>query len=126
MRIAEALAETCDVVGAAEDGREALNAVELQKPDVVILDLSMPVMNGLEVGAQLHKNGSAVRIVFYTAHGDQEFRQAAQHVGATAYVLKPQLDELVSAVNDTGPLPMAYEQVAQATDQPLDEGVDAR
>jgi hypothetical protein len=40
--------------------------------------------------------------------------------------LKPQLDELVSAVNDTGPLPMAYEQVAQATDQPLDEGVDAR
>jgi CheY-like chemotaxis protein len=119
LRIVAALADTCEVVGAAEDGREALTAVELLKPDVVILDLSIPVMNGLEVAAQLRRGGSTVRIVFYTAHGDEEFRQAAKNAGASAYVLKPRLDELVSAVNSAGPLSPVRERIA--SDPPICE-----
>ena len=118
LRVAAALAETSDVVGAAEDGREALRAVKLLEPDVVILDLSMPVMSGLEVAARLRRDASAVRIVFYTAHGDEEFRQAARNVGASAYVLKPHLDELAWAVNDAPPLSAVHEPPAKISPIP--------
>ena len=65
-RVADLLAGECDVIGTAIDGRQALDAAKQLKPDVLVLDISMPVMNGIETAHRLREAGSKARIVFLT------------------------------------------------------------
>lgn len=67
-RTEAALRQTCSVVGTALDGPSALRAIATLKPDVVVLDVAMPKMSGLDVGARLRQEGSTVRVVFYSAY----------------------------------------------------------
>ena len=97
-RIASKLAETCEVVATAADGTSALSAIESLNPAVVILDVSMPGMSGLEVAARLRERGCAIQIVFFSAHDDEDFRRTAAELGAKAFVLKPNLAVLADAV----------------------------
>lgn len=100
-RAAAVLGVTCVIVGQAQDGVAALTAAARLEPDVIVLDISMPGMSGLDVAVRLREAGSRAAIVFLTVHADPEFVQAAQAAGAIGYVVKPRLaSDLLHAVRD--------------------------
>jgi DNA-binding NarL/FixJ family response regulator len=97
--IANIVSEKFQVVGMAENGRHALELTYLLSPDVVLLDVSMPVMNGLEAASRLKKVGSSAKVVLVTVHDDPEFVEAALSAGASGYVLKTCLaTELIESI----------------------------
>jgi len=77
-----------DVVGTAKNGLEALVAVNQFHPDVVVLDIEMPVMGGLIAARRLRATDPAARIVFLTVYDDPDYVEAAFNLGASGYVLK--------------------------------------
>jgi DNA-binding NarL/FixJ family response regulator len=79
------------VVGSVGDGQEMLDAESRIKPDVVILDISMPTMDGIEAATRLKQRDSKARIIFLTMHDEPEFLQAALAIGALGYVIKSRL-----------------------------------
>jgi DNA-binding NarL/FixJ family response regulator len=82
------LEDEYDIVGSAGDGRSMIEmAVEL-KPDVVLLDLTLPVLNGLEAARRLKKKVPEVAIIFLTMNEDRELAAEALRIGAAGYVLK--------------------------------------
>ena len=100
-RATATLSRECQVVGAVKDGPAALQAVGALRPDVVVLDISMPGMSGLEVAGRLRRAGSTVPIVFLTIHDDEQLVLATQAVGGIGYVVKTSLpSDLVVAVNE--------------------------
>ena len=90
-RAAAALGTECVVVGKATDGQAALLAAQVLHPDVVVLDISMPGMSGLDVAARRHELGSTSAVIFLTVHDEEEFVQAARSAGGLGYVVKPRL-----------------------------------
>lgn len=78
---------TLEIVALAEDGEQALQAIGLHQPDVVFLDIRMPVMDGLQVAKQLHGKQGAPLVVFITAYDDYAIRAFEQN--AVDYLLKP-------------------------------------
>jgi DNA-binding NarL/FixJ family response regulator len=76
------------VVGTAKNGQEALAVVGELHPDVVVLDIEMPVMDGLLAARRLLASDSAARIVFLTAFADPDYVAAALNLGVAGYVLK--------------------------------------
>jgi DNA-binding NarL/FixJ family response regulator len=89
------------VVGTASDGRAAVEAENRLHPDVVVLDISMPVMSGILVAEQIRKSGSKVTVVFLTVHQDSDILAAAKHAGGLAYVVKARLGkDLVFAIKE--------------------------
>ena len=100
-RVSLALAPGCAIVGAMRDGPSALAAARDLSPDVIVLDISMPGMNGFELAARLRQLGSTAALVFLTVHDEQEFVMAARNVGALGYVRKPRLgSDLLHAVRE--------------------------
>jgi len=87
-RVSQIVSRDYDVVAAVGDGLAAVDAASVLQPDLVILDISMPVMNGLDAAARLSDSARAPRIVFLTVHEDPAFIAAARSVGASGYVLK--------------------------------------
>ena len=82
------------------DGEQALEAVQAEKPDVMILDLRMPGMDGLEVLRKVKKSQPDIDVVILTGHGADKDEEAALRLGATAFLKKPiDLDQLVGAVH---------------------------
>ena len=77
-----------EIVGAVEDGRAAVQAAQELKPDLVLLDISMPVMNGLEAARQLRILVPDCKIIFLTMHADPMYAAEAFHAGGAGYVLK--------------------------------------
>ena len=89
------------VVGTVDDGQAVLEAAKSLNPDVLILDISMGVMNGLEAARLLRRIGSTAKIVFLTVHNDQDFVEEAFSAGAVGYVIKPRLGtDLLIAVRE--------------------------
>jgi len=100
-RATTTLSHECEIVGAVKDGQAALVAVGALRPDVIVLDISMPGMSGLEVAGRLRRAGSTVPIVFLTIHDDEELVLATQAAGGIGYVVKTLLSsDLVIAVNE--------------------------
>ncbi len=100
-RITKLLAANCYVVGEVSDGRQALKAVKELKPDILVLDIEMPVMNGIETAQRLRQANSKTRIVFLSMHDDPEFARAAMDTGAMGYVIKPRMvSDLSVAINE--------------------------
>ena len=100
-RVRAALTPACLVVGEVTDGASALTAAKALRPDVIVLDISMPGMSGLEVGAALRLQRSTAAIVFLTVHDDAQLVDAAMQSGGTGYVLKTRLStDLVHAVRE--------------------------
>jgi len=88
-----------EVVGQATSGRAALEEIRRVRPDVALLDISMPEMTGLEVARCLTEEMPGVRILILTMHDEEAFFFEALHAGASGYVLKGAgRDELLSAV----------------------------
>ncbi len=100
-RVADLLAGECDVIGTAIDGRQALDAAKHLKPDVLVLDISMPVMNGIETVHCLKEAEVKTRIVFLTVHDDPDFAREALETGALGYVIKPRIaSDLLTAIKE--------------------------
>jgi DNA-binding NarL/FixJ family response regulator len=100
-RAAAVLTPGCEIVGAAKDGPAALKAAGTLHPDVIVLDISMPGMTGLEVATSLRQAGSTAALVFLTIHDEEDFVKAAKAAGGTGYVVKPRLvPDLMLAVHE--------------------------
>jgi DNA-binding NarL/FixJ family response regulator len=125
-RAAAALAASCLVVGQVQDGATALAAAAALEPDVIVLDISIPEMSGLEVAARLRAGGSSAAIVFLTVHDDAEFVQAAQAAGGIGYVVKPRLGlDLSHAVREARARRPFVSPCVEPLGQDLDDGRDA-
>lgn len=103
--IAEALklllAEDFDVTGVAANGRELVNEAVRLKPGAVVLDVSMPLMNGFEAARQIRELVPAAKLLFLTQTSDQAYVEAAFALGASAYILKQAAaSELVNALHE--------------------------
>ncbi len=94
------LEEHCQVVGSVEDGRALLDAAKRLQPDIVVLDISMPKLNGLDAARRLRKMVPQPRLIFVTVHADQDYVTQAFKVGASAYLLKRSAgSELLQAID---------------------------
>jgi len=90
-----------NVVGTASDGKGAVEAESRLHPDVVILDISMPVLSGIDAAKQMRKQGSKAGIVFLTVHEDTDILAAAKAAGGKGYVVKSRLGtDLIPAIKD--------------------------
>jgi DNA-binding NarL/FixJ family response regulator len=95
------LTPACVIVGAVMDGQSALTAATELRPDVIVLDISMPGLSGLQVASALRAQGSTAAIVFLTVHHDAQFVDAAMQCGGTAYVVKQRIAaDLLHAVEE--------------------------
>src|SRR3954452_22039316 len=95
------LAPECDVVARVADGRALVNAVREHHPDVVILDLAMPLMNGLEAARQIKQFDRSIKLVFVTMNEDPDLAAEAFRVGGSAYLLKRSAGaELLTAIRE--------------------------
>jgi DNA-binding NarL/FixJ family response regulator len=90
-----------EVVRTARDGREALEQAARLSPDVLILDITMSKMDGIETARRLRAAGSGSKIVFLSVHGDPDYVRAGLAAGATGYVVKSRLaSDLVPALRE--------------------------
>ncbi len=87
-KIATLLESTYEVVGYASDGWTAVKEVVRQRPDVLLMDISMPVMNGIDAAEKLIHMDTKTKIIFLTVHDDPDFVKAALATGAAGYVIK--------------------------------------
>jgi DNA-binding NarL/FixJ family response regulator len=95
------LSPECEVVGTVGDGRALLEAAPKLKPDVVVLDVSMPLLNGLDAGRQLKQMMPDVRLVYLTMNEDPDLAAEAFRNGASAYLLKRSAaSELLLAIRE--------------------------
>jgi CheY-like chemotaxis protein len=97
-RIITMMSDSTHVVGAVADGREAVRAVAVSNPDVVLLDVSLPGRSGFEVARELRRRGSTVPIVFLSAYEEAGLEQAAAAAGGNAYVVKFRMGDAVQVV----------------------------
>lgn len=78
-----------EIIGSAENGRDALELAEQKQPDVVMTDIMMPFMDGLELGEEIVRKMPSVKLIFFSGADDFEYVQRALHLKAVEYVLKP-------------------------------------
>ena len=98
------VSEECEVVGQVSDGRALVAAAEELKPDVIVLDISMPLLNGVEAARQIKQKLKNVKLVFLTMNEDADLAAEAFRAGASAYLLKR---------SATSELPLAIREVMQ-------------
>ncbi len=77
-----------EVVGEARDGREAVEMTKLHRPDVVVMDIAMPVLNGIEAARQIHALLPATKIIILSAHSDDAYIDRAIEIGAAGFLVK--------------------------------------
>ena len=95
------LAGVCDIVGQVSDGRALMAAADQLKPDVIVLDISMPLLNGLEAGRQIKQARRSVKLVFLTMNEDPDVAAEAFRAGASGYLLKRSAaSELATAIRE--------------------------
>jgi DNA-binding NarL/FixJ family response regulator len=83
------------------NGKAAVEEVRRLDPDVLVIDISMPVLDGLQAASQLRRKGYRTKIVFLTVHEDQDFVEAAFAAGASGYVTKSHIaSDLVPAIQE--------------------------
>lgn len=98
--LAKLVEEECDLVGKVEDGRALLQAAQKLEPDVIVLDISMPKLNGLDAGRQLKKLLPSTKLIFLTMHADPMYAKEAFQIGASGFLLKRSAaSELTQAIH---------------------------
>lgn len=95
------LVEVFDVVGSVKNGLDAISAVQHLDPDVLVMDISMPVLDGIEVASRLHSAHRRTKVVFLTVHQDEDYVDAALAAGASGFVTKIDVEtDLVVAIHE--------------------------
>jgi DNA-binding NarL/FixJ family response regulator len=98
---ARLLEPSCEVVGAVADGRALLKAAPALQPDIVVLDIAMPLLNGLDAARQLKRLMPEVKLIFLTVSEDPDAAAEAFRAGASGYLLKNSAaSELLQAIQD--------------------------
>jgi DNA-binding NarL/FixJ family response regulator len=98
--VARLLEDEFEVVGAVKSGERAIEAANRLAPDILVFDISMPVMNGLEAALRLKGSGSKAKVIFLTVNEDPVIVEAALSFGALGYVLKQRLvRDLIPAIH---------------------------
>ena len=98
-RVAQLLSTSFRVVDVAYDGQELVEKALRLIPDVIVVDISMPILSGIEAVQQLREAGLAAKIVFLTVHSESEFVDACVAAGAIGYVAKSQMKtDLIPAI----------------------------
>lgn len=96
----------CEIVGKVADGRALLAAAPKLRPDLIVLDISMPLLNGLDAGAQLKRQNPDVKLIYLTVNEDPDLVTEAFRTGASGYLLKAsagsELFEAIQTVCDGG------------------------
>src|SRR6267378_270930 len=87
-RVAGLLASSFDVVGIVDDGQDLISKALLLTPDVIVIDITMPILTGIDALHQLRSAGLAASCVFLTIHSEDEFLHACLKEGALGYVVK--------------------------------------
>jgi len=122
------LSAECEVVGQVSDGRALVSAAETLKPDVIVLDISMPVLNGLEAGRQIKQRLKSIKLVFVTMNQDPDLAAEAFRAGASGYLLKQSAaSELLTAIRQVMEgrsyvTPLMTEGLMESLMQPADSG----
>ncbi len=100
-KLADLLANDYEIVGSVTDGRALVDAAARQQPDLILLDISMPVMNGIDDAAKLAQKGSRAKIFFLTVHDDPDFVRTALATGASGHILKSHMaTDLIPAIRE--------------------------
>lgn len=100
-QVRSVLSKEFDVVGVVTNGQDAVKEVQRLDPDVLVIDISMPILNGLQAVSQLQSRKCRTKVVFLTVHEDQDFVNAAFSVGASGYVTKSHIStDLVPAIRE--------------------------
>jgi DNA-binding NarL/FixJ family response regulator len=95
------LKDSFTLVGTVRDGRALLEAATRLKPDVIVTDISMPLLNGLDAVRQLKSGGIEAKVIFLTMHADAQLAAEAFRAGASGFVLKQSAgEELIQAINE--------------------------
>ena len=90
-----------EIVDMVSDGRSLLEAAVKLRPDVIVSDISMPELNGIEAARAIRRSLPEVRIIFLTMHGNRSYRAAATNLGVSGYVLKSSMrEQLTQTVRD--------------------------
>jgi DNA-binding NarL/FixJ family response regulator len=90
-----------EFVGTVNDGRALLDAALTLKPDVIVADISMPLLNGLDAARHLKRDGSTAKIIFLTMHSEAQLAAEAFRAGASGYLLKSSAgEELITAIHE--------------------------
>jgi len=88
-----------EVVGAVDNGQALLDAAKELNPDVLVVDISMPLLNGIDAVRQIRKSGSKARVIFLTVHEDPDMVPACFEAGALGFVVKSRLaSDLIPAI----------------------------
>jgi DNA-binding NarL/FixJ family response regulator len=91
------------IIAQAGDGQSALDQIQLLKPDVAVLDIDMPVMDGFSVAREIQKRKLEIEVVFLTIHREEELFQAALNIGVKGYVLKDSaVTDIVESIHAVG------------------------
>lgn len=94
------LCDEFEVIGALANGNTLLQVAEREKPDLIVLDMTLPGQSGLILAHQLQEARCPARVVFLTVHGDADYAQAAFRAGASGYVVKARMaSDLVAALH---------------------------
>ncbi|MFL6437545.1 MAG: response regulator transcription factor [Terriglobales bacterium] len=105
------------VVSSVTDGAAVLGEVQKLHPDIVVLDISMGELNGIEVAHRLRESGCSAKILFLTVHQSLDYVQAAIAAGASAYVIKSRMNsDLVPAIRSACTGRLFVSPLAAATD----------
>jgi DNA-binding NarL/FixJ family response regulator len=99
--IRKILATKVELVGSVRDGRALIQAVEELRPDVVLLDISMPLLNGIDAARQIKKSHPETKLIFLTMHSDRDYVVEALRAGASGYLLKWSAEEELEAAIET-------------------------
>jgi DNA-binding NarL/FixJ family response regulator len=99
-RVRSLLKANFDVVGAVQNGAELIAEARRLRPDVIVSDITMPIVNGIDAAHELLESGSTAKIVFLTVHGSQAFVDTCFAEGASGYVTKERMGlDLIAAIN---------------------------
>jgi len=99
--VAGLLEKKFHIVGRVTDGQAAVDATIEQRPDVVLMDISLPILSGIEAAALLIQRRTPSKIVFLTVHDDPDFVKAALATGAAGYIIKSHMaTDLIPAIKE--------------------------
>src|SRR5215470_14767374 len=95
------LRDEFELLGTVSNGKELVDATLALNPDVILVDISMPVLNGFDAVREIRKRGSEAKVIFLTMHNEATLLAEALHCGASGYILKQAAgEELVTAIRE--------------------------
>src|SRR5260221_8001514 len=96
--------EHFQVMAEASDGQEAVKLIEMHHPEIAIMDISMPTLNGIDAARALTRSAPKTKVILLTQHEEEQYIHEALEAGVKGYVLKNQLaNDLIQAIRQVGP-----------------------